>query len=131
MAAGYAVRGERARAVDAFARARTYYDRWIRDWEGSPTAKLALELKGESFAQEGRFAEAVATFERLDARYGDEMNRAAVWLRIAELYATGLGNDAKAREYYRKVVEADPDGTPGATASIALAGLDIGDGRVR
>ncbi len=129
VAAGYAVRGERASAVDAFARARSYYDRWIRDWEGSPTAKLALELKGESFAQEGRFAEAVATLERLDARYGDEVNRAAVWLRLAELYATGLGDDTKAREYYRKVVEADPDGTPGATASIALAGLDIGDGR--
>lgn len=129
VAAGYAVRGERALAVDGFAKARAYYDKWIRNWEGSPTAKLALELKGESFAQEGRFAEAAETFELFDARHGDERNRAAIWLRLAEIYATGLGKAAKARDYYLKVAESYPEDVPGATASIALAGLDIEDGK--
>jgi len=129
VAAGYAVRGEQSLAVEAFARARAYYDRWIRDWAGSPTAQLALQLKGESFAQEGRFAEAAQTFELFDARHGDETNRAAVWLRLAEIYATNLGEVAKARNCYLKVAEAYPDETSGATASIALAVLDIEDGR--
>jgi TolA-binding protein len=129
VAAGYAVRGEQALAVEGFAKARAYYDRWIREWEGSPTAKLALELKGEAFAQEGRFAEAAETFELLDARHGDVKNRAAIWLRLAEIYSTGLRQTAKARDYYLKVAEAYPEGTPGATASIAIAGLDIEGGK--
>lgn len=127
VAAGHAARGERALAEESFSRARAYYDTWIRSWEGSPTAGLALELKGESFVQEGRFAEAAETFELLDARHGDATNRAAIWLRLAEINATGLGETATARNYYLRVAETYPDDTPGATASIALAVLDIED----
>lgn len=125
LAAGYAVRGEAARAAEFFERARDYYDRWIGEWEGSPTARLALELKGESYAQEGRFADAAGTLEHFDGLYGNEQNRAAIWLRLAEIYSAGLRNTARAREYYEKTEAAYPSKVSGATAAIALAALDI------
>jgi tetratricopeptide (TPR) repeat protein len=129
VAAGYAVRGDAAAAATRFDAARAYYDRWIREADGAPTAALALELKGESFVQQGRYAEAVSAFTLLEERYGTEKNRAAIWLRLAEVYATGLGDERTAADYYAKVASGNPDDVSGATASIALAVLDSDAGR--
>jgi len=118
-----------AAAAARFDAARAVYDRWIREADGTPTAALALELKGESFVQQGRYAEAVSAFTLLDERYGTETTRPAIWLRLAEVYATGLGDERTAADYYAKVASGNPDDVSGATASIALAVLDNEAGR--
>jgi tetratricopeptide (TPR) repeat protein len=128
VAAGYAVRGDAAAAAARVDAARAYYDRWIREADGTPTAALALELKGESFVQQGRYAEAVSALALLEERYGTEANRASIWLRLAEVYATGLGDERTAADYYAKVASGNPDDVSGATAAIALSVLDIDAG---
>jgi len=128
VALGYTARRDAAHASEWYERAYAYYDRWISDWDGSPTAALALDMKGEAYVQQGRFREAADAYELLDERYGTEDNRGALWLRLAEIYASGLGRPAKARDYYLMVTQAYAGEVAGATAEIAIARLNIEDG---
>ncbi len=128
-ATGYILRGRESLAADAFNEARSYWRHWEEEWPGSRTAVRAASLVAESFSVEQRWIEAIDSYKRFDSVYGDEDNRAALWLTMAGVYGERLGRTADARTYYGKVSEAYSSRIAGATADVALAQDDVGSGR--
>jgi len=129
VAAGYEVVGEPARAAEWYERARAYYAKWIAEWPDSPTAEAAASRRAESFAMERRWGEAARAFVDFDERYGNERNRAGVWLTLGDIYERHLDLQGRSREYYSKVLDQYGEEAPGATAAIAVARMDVDTGR--
>lgn len=129
IATGHLLHADDTEAADAFGRARDYYRGLVSGWAGTPTAEAALGLLAESFELEGRFREAAGTYEELDRTFGREANRASIWLKLAELHGTRLGDRDRATDYYSAVEEGYAAEPEGGSASIALAAYDINDGR--
>jgi len=129
VARGYAARGQESEAREWYERAREYYAEWARRWPGSPTAEVAMGFRAESFLLEERWRDAVAAYEEYDREYGNESNRPAVWLTIADTYGKRLGRESDAAGYYRRVLENYPENTASATAALELADRDIAHGR--
>jgi len=128
IATGYLLRREDAAARERYEEARARYAAWEARWPGSRIAPAAAEFSAETYALEGRWAEAVAAYEAFDEKYGNASNRARVWMTLADLNETRLGQPRRADEYYTRVVEAYADENAGGTAAIALAVHDIDRG---
>ncbi len=124
-ATGYVLRGQESLAAGAFDEARSYWRHWEKEWPGSSTALSAASLVAESFSVEQRWSDAVDAYKELDAVYGDESNRAALWLTLADIYKERLGKIAEARVYYEKVSVTYGGEIAGVTADVALAVDDI------
>jgi tetratricopeptide (TPR) repeat protein len=128
IATGHVMRGEDEAARRRLAAARARYAEWEDRWAGSAVARLAAELSAETYTLEGRWQDAVAAYEAFDREYGDASNRGRVWMTLADLYETRLGEPLRADQYYSRVVEAYRDENAGGTAAIALAAHDIDRG---
>lgn len=128
IAAGYLVRREDAAARERLAAARAHYAEWEARWPGSAIARVVAEFGAETYTLEGRWQDAVAAYEAFDRDYGDSANRDRVWMALADLHETRLGQPRRADEYYARVVEAYVDENAGGTAAIALAVHDIDRG---
>jgi TolA-binding protein len=129
VADGYHVLGSVEETAERYERARSYYDEWLAEWPGTPTAQAAMSFKVEAFTHEERWEEAARAYERYDREYGDPENRAAVWLSLADIYGARLSRRDLARSYYLRVEEAYRDEIPGAAAAISLARDDIAAGK--
>jgi tetratricopeptide (TPR) repeat protein len=124
-ATGFMLRGQESLAAAAFNEARSYWRHWEEEWPGSVTAIAAASLVAESFSVEQRWGDAVDAYEKFDDVYGDEGNRAALWLTVADIYMERLERTAEARVYYEKVSVTYGGEIAGATADVALAVDDI------
>ncbi len=125
----YAVRGMKDQAVRVFAEAHETYAAWSEAWRGSPTGEAALRMDAETYATEGRWGEAVAIYEELDLLYGNDANRPTIWLSLAEIHGARLDDEQTSREYYERVSGSYGETSAGASADVAIALLDIADGR--
>ena len=94
-----------------------------------PTGEAALRMNADAYTAQGRWVEAIAVYEEFEATYGDDANRPSTWLALAEIYGTRLQDERTSREYYERISESYPETKSAATADVALALLDIGDGR--
>ena len=124
-AAGFMLRGQESAAAGAFDEARSYWRHWEKEWPGSGTAISAAGLVAESFSVEQRWDDAIDAYKEFDTVYGDENNRAALWLAVADMYVQKLGRTAEGRVYYEKVSATYRGKIAGATADVALAVGDI------
>ncbi|MBD3347905.1 MAG: tetratricopeptide repeat protein [Candidatus Eisenbacteria bacterium] len=127
--AGDLVSAGKAEPGDALARARDYYEDLVSRWSGTDVAAAALAAMGETYEMQGRWTDAVDTYEKLDREYGGPGTEASLWIKLGDLYSSGLGDNDKAAEYYRSVVAEYGDTPEGGAASISLARFDIGAGR--
>ena len=125
----YAVRGMGEQATRVFDEAHATYSAWAETWSGSPTGEAALRMDAESYSAQGRWRDAVAVYETLDADYGNDGNRSWIWLSLAEIHGARLGDEQTSRSYYERVSESYGETAAGATADVAIALLDIADGR--
>ncbi len=129
VADGYRARGESEKADEWYARARDYYRELIEENPASATARAALGQIAETWVRQERWGEAVEAYTELDRRYGDESSRDRIWLALAEIHGSRLGDEGTAGKYYARVVDEYGDEIPGATASIEIARYDIEEGR--
>jgi TolA-binding protein len=88
-----------------------------------------MSFRAETFLMQERWGDAVEAYERLDRDYGNDGNRAGIWLTLADTYGNRLGNERLANDYYRRVLDEYPDDIASATASLELASRDIKTGR--
>jgi len=128
IAVGHRLRNGEPAGRPWFERARQRYASWADRWPGSSVEEAASELLAETFALEGRWAEAVAAYEEFDRLHGTPSNRDRVWMTLAELYETRALDVGRADEYYARVAEAYAEDSAGGTATIALAVHDMDRG---
>ncbi len=128
-ATSYAVRGMGDQATRVFEEANETYASWAETWSGSRTGEAALRMSADAYSAQGRWRDAVAVHERLDADYGSDENRANVWLSLAEIHGARLGDKRTSRMFYERVSDSYGETTAGATADVALALMDIAEGR--
>jgi len=128
-ATSYAVRGMSDQAVRVFGEASETYATWSETWSGTRTGEAALRMNADTYSAQARWADAVAVYRKLDETYGNDDNRPSIWLSLAEIHGSRLGDRATSRSYYERVSESYGETTAGATADVALALMDISDGR--
>ncbi len=128
-ASSYAVRGMGEQATRVFVEASETYTTWAETWSGTRTGEAALRMNADTYSAQGRWLEAVAIYEELDEAYGSDDNRASIWLSLAEIHASRLGDKETSRAYYERVSGLYGETTSGATADVALALMDIADDR--
>ena len=114
---------------DALDTAREYYGRVLAEWSGSAVGAAALSGIAESYETEGRWPEAILSYERLDREYGTPERRASLWIKLGDLYSSGMGDNGRAAEYYRRVTTTFADRPEGGAATISLARFDLAAGR--
>ena len=129
IAASHLFRDEGPGAGAEFDRARDYYRGLVEGWSGTPTAEAALGLLAESYETEGRWGEAADAYREFDREFGNDANRASLWLKLGEIHGGRLGNRDLAIYYYGAVEEEYTEEPEGGTASITLAMYDIEDQR--
>ena len=84
------------------------------------------EKKGDAEARAGRFESAIYWYE---AALGSE-DRAAIHLKMAEIFAGKLHDPADAAYHYRRILALHPNGTRADAARGALRRLESGPGNL-
>lgn len=109
-------------AIDQMSEADDYIDQAARY---DTHAVEALLIKGDLFLEasarkKGYAKEAVKAYERAASTAGDKDFQASLYLKIGDIFIDVLENPDKAREYWKKAADTQPQGEAGRAAAGRL-----------
>ncbi len=119
---GQAIRSLRRRAADLargpLNQPENAIDLYLALYDDDPTDREAAEALDALYTQTERWQELSALLERLDDRAETSMERAQVRIRLATLAAERFGDDERAIDVLRSVLEDEP-GHPEAVVALS------------